>query len=54
MRICYIVYIIIGQLFAINAKIENIVFLIILKAKNVFFKELSRFNRIFSAKKSKN
>ena len=38
-----------GQLFAINAKIENIVFLITLKVKKVFFKELSRFNKIFSA-----
>ena len=42
-----------GQFFAINAKIENIVFLITLKVKKVFFKELSRFNKIFSAKNAK-
>ena len=49
-----IYYIYIGQFFAINAKIKNIVFLITLKAKKAFFKELSRFNKIFSAKKYKN
>ena len=43
-----------GQFFAINAKIKNIVFLVTLKAKKAFFKELSRFNKISSAKKSKN
>ena len=40
-----------GQFFAINAKIENMVFLITLKVKKVFFKDLSQFNKIFSAKK---
>ena len=43
-----------GQFFAIKSKIKNIVFLINLKAKKVFFKVLSRFNEILSAKKSKN
>ena len=38
-----------GQFFVINAKIENIVFHITLKVKKVFFKELSRFNKIISA-----
>ena len=36
-----------------KSKIKNIVFLINLKAKKVFFKVLSRFNEVFSAKKSK-
>ena len=42
-----------AQFFAINAKIENIVFLITLKAKKVFFKELRRFNKTFSVKNAK-
>ena len=44
----------VGQFFAIKSKIKNIVFLFNLKAKNVFFMVLSRFNEIFRSKKSKN
>ena len=43
-----------GQFFAIKSKIKNIVFLINVKAKKVFFKVLNQFNEIFRAKKSKN
>ena len=57
----YVLYIVLyanilllGQCFAIKSKIKNIVFLINLKAKKVFFKVLSRFNEIFRSKKSKN
>ena len=42
-----------AKFFAINAKIENIVFLITLKAKKVFFKILHRFDKIFSVKNAK-
>ena len=42
-----------GQFFAIKSKIKNIVFLINLKAKKVFFKALSRFNKIVRTKNSK-
>ena len=57
----YVLYIVLyanilllGQCFAIKSKIKNIVFLINLKAKKVFFKVLSRFNEIFRSEKSKN
>ena len=43
----------IGQFFAIKSKIKNVVFLINLEAKKVFFKVLSRCREIFRAKKSK-
>ena len=43
-----------GQFFAIKSKIKNIVFLINLKAKKVFFEVLSRFKKISRSKKSKN
>ena len=44
----------IGQFIAKKSKIKNIVFLINLKVKKVFFKVLSRFNEIFRSKKSSN
>ena len=42
-----------GQFFAIKSKIKNIVFLINLKAKNVFFKVLSRFKKFLGLKSLK-
>ena len=43
-----------GAIFATKSKIKNIVFLINLKAKKVFFKVLSRFSEMFRSKKAKN
>ena len=42
------------QFVAIKSNIRNIVFLINLKAKKVFFKVLSRFKKILRSKKFKN
>ena len=50
----FIIYILLGQFFAMKSKIKNIVFLINLKAKKVFFKVLSRFKKFFRSKKFKN
>ena len=42
-----------GQFFAIKSKIKNIVFLINMKAKEVFFKVLSRFKKFLGLKSLK-